>query len=75
MKISKSKFKPRSLEFFRHVQETGEELVITDHGTPVLKIIPYTNDANEEHLQVLRGSIISFDNPLDPVGEEGWELA
>lgn len=74
MEISKSKFKPRSLEFFRRVQETGEALVITDHGTPVLKIIPYTNYADEDHLQVLRGSVVSFDDPLE-LGEEDWELA
>lgn len=37
--ISKSKFKPRALEYSRKIQETGAELVLTDHGKPVLKII------------------------------------
>ncbi len=39
--ISKSQFKPRVLEYFRKVQEKGVELIITDHGRPVIKIIPY----------------------------------
>jgi PIN domain nuclease of toxin-antitoxin system len=35
--VSKSKFKPLALEYFRRVQETGEEIVITDRGKPVAK--------------------------------------
>jgi antitoxin (DNA-binding transcriptional repressor) of toxin-antitoxin stability system len=42
--ISKSKFKPRALEYFRKIQETGEELVLTDHGKPVLKITAFKAD-------------------------------
>ena len=34
--VSKSQFKPHSLEYFRKIEQTGEELVITDHGRPVL---------------------------------------
>ena len=37
-RISKSKFKPRALEYFREVEKTGKALIITDHGKPVLKI-------------------------------------
>lgn len=36
--VSKSKFKPHSLEYFRKIEQTGEELIITDHGRPVLKV-------------------------------------
>lgn len=40
--VSKSKFKPQALEYFRQVQESGEPLIITDRGKPVLKILPYS---------------------------------
>ena len=36
--ISKSQFKPRSLEYFRLIEESGETLIITDRGRPVLKV-------------------------------------
>ena len=71
--ISKSTFKPKSLEFFRHIQETGEEIIITDYGKPVLKIVPYFDDG-EAILASLKNSIISYENPLEPVGEKDWEL-
>ncbi len=39
--VAKGKLKARMLEYFRRVQETGEELVITDNRVPVLKVVPY----------------------------------
>lgn len=70
--VSKSSFKARALEYFRAVESTGKELVITDHGKPVLKIIPYAHDPDEA-LRSLRGSVVRFDDPLEPVGLEDWE--
>lgn len=37
--VSKSMLKARMLEYFRRVQQTGEELVVTDNGKPVLKVV------------------------------------
>jgi prevent-host-death family protein len=51
--VSKSQFKPHSLEYFRRIEQTGEELVITDHGRPVLKVVPYVADTEE----CFRGSV------------------
>ena len=36
--ISKSKLKARMLQIFREIEQSGEELIVTDHGRPVLKI-------------------------------------
>ena len=69
---SKAQFKPRALEYFRRVQDTGRPLVITDNGTPVLKIVPYT-ESPEDLLQELRGSVLTYDDPTEPVGLEDWE--
>jgi len=38
--ISKSKLKARMLEIFRQLEASGDELIVTDQGKPVLKIIP-----------------------------------
>ena len=45
--ISKSKLKPRLLEILREVERSRKELVITDHGKPVLKILPYSPKPSE----------------------------
>jgi prevent-host-death family protein len=70
--ISKSKFKPRALHYFREVEKTGRELIICDRGKPVLKIVPYAEDP-EEALKALRNTVINYTDPTEPVGLEDWE--
>ena len=73
--ISKSKFKPMALEYFRRVQETGEEIIITDHGKPVVKIVPFREERTmaESILSKLHGTLIRYDDPYAPIGLEDWE--
>ena len=71
-KVSKSKFKARALEYFREVEKTGQELTITDRGKPVLKIVPYKTDPLEA-LRSLKGSVVKYENPTEPVGVDEWE--
>lgn len=70
--VSKSKFKPRALHYFRLVERTHSELIITDRGKPVLKLVPYSENA-ADLLQELRASILKYDDPTEPVGLEDWE--
>lgn len=69
--ISKSLFKPKVLEFLREVEETGEALVITDRGRPVVRVEPYAS--GDEILALLRGVVLRYDDPTAPVGTEDWE--
>ena len=70
--ISKSKFKPQALKYFRKIEETGQELIITDHTKPVIKIIPYRNKP-QIILKELRNSVLFYDDPLEPVAENDWD--
>jgi prevent-host-death family protein len=73
--VSKSKFKPAALRYFRRVEEKGEEIVITDRGRPVAKIIPYRVEGStaDRALQRLRGTLLHYDAPDEPVGLEDWD--
>lgn len=70
--IAKSEFKPKAFEYFRIVESTGEEILITDHGKPVLKICKYSEDDNDI-LESLKGTVKHYDEPLEPVAAEDWE--
>jgi prevent-host-death family protein len=70
--VSKSHFKPKALEYFRSVEKTGKELIITDHGRPVLRIVPYALDP-QAALRKLRGSVLRYDDPTEPMAVESWE--
>ena len=69
-KVSKSQFKPHALEYFRKIQDTGQELVITDHGKPVLKISAYAPDPAAA-LKALRNTVVRFVDPEKPA-DESW---
>lgn len=71
--ISKSDLKPKLLSYLRKVEQKKESIIVMDRGTPVAKIIPYT-EKKKNILDQLAHSVIHYDNPLDPVGEEDWEL-
>jgi len=70
--ISKSNFKPKALEYFRLVEETGIELTITDHGRPVVKITPYV-PGEKSALKALRKSVLRYEAPTEPVAAEAWD--
>ena len=69
--VSITDFKAKVLKYLRRVQETGEPLIITDHGKPFVRIEPYT--AGDETLRLLRGCVVRFDGPTEPVALEDWE--
>jgi antitoxin (DNA-binding transcriptional repressor) of toxin-antitoxin stability system len=72
--ISKSQFKAKALEMFRAVETSGEPLIITDNGKPTLEIRPYAPPTTAEILETLRGTVLSYDNPFEPVGLEDWDV-
>lgn len=39
--LSKTELEERLLEICAIIEETGRELIVTDNGKPVLKIVPY----------------------------------
>ncbi len=69
--VSKSAFKAKALEFFRHVEASGESVVVTDHGRPALEVRPYRS-TERDPLSILRGSVVRYDDPLSPV-DVAWE--
>lgn len=59
IEVSKGEIKARALAYFRHVEETGEPVVITDRGKPVLEIRRYLPLPKEPET-ILRNSVLQF---------------
>jgi prevent-host-death family protein len=69
--VSKSALKARMLEYFRRVEETGEELVVTDHDEPVLRIVPIRKRlATADVFADVRGRVVYHDDPVAPTSGE-----
>ena len=72
--VSKSEFKAKALEYFRQVEASGQNVIVTDHGKPVLEVRPYRG-TDRDPLAVLRGSVVRYDNPTEPIAADDWETA
>ncbi len=70
--VPKSKFKPRTFEYLRRVEKEFVEIRITDHGREVVRMVPFSKEA-DQLLSELRGLVIKYEDPFEPVGEEDWE--
>lgn len=73
--ISKTKLKARMLEVFRDLEKTGDELVVTDRGRPVLRISPISRGRTvEEVFGPYRGRLEFLEDPDAPTLDE-WDSA
>lgn len=70
--VSKARFKARALEYLRRVENTGEAVIITDHGRPTVEIRRF-RVAQQDPLARLRGSVVAYQAPFAPVMEDNWE--
>jgi PHD/YefM family antitoxin component YafN of YafNO toxin-antitoxin module len=71
--VSKSQFKAKALEYFRQVETSGEPIIVTDHGKPALEIRRVAGKERDP-LEILKGSVLRYDDPFEPVGLEDWEV-
>ena len=72
--VSKSALKAKMLEYFRRVEETGQELVVTDNNEPVLRVVPIQKRVPMATLFAdVRGRVVYHEDPLAPTTEEWSE--
>ena len=71
--ISKNQLKARMLAIFREIERTGEEVIVTDHSRPVLKITSLKGRKKSfaEVFGPYRGKI-KYTEPLEESTEDEW---
>jgi prevent-host-death family protein len=67
-RVSKTVFKANALQFLSEVEATGEPIIVTSRGRPVVELRRY-----ESPRAILKGSVLFYERPFDPVGEDDWE--
>lgn len=73
MKIAAGKFKAQCLKLMDQVQASREEVVITKHGKPVAKLVPFENNSSTSLLGYLKGTVEVVGDITTPL-EEVWEV-
>ncbi len=72
--VSKGQLKEKMLEYFRELERTGGELIVTDHRIPVLRITPLKRKgkSTEDIFKNHRGKV-KYNEDLTATTESEWE--
>lgn len=70
--VSKSELKAHMLEYFRRVEETGEELVVTSHKIPTLKVVPVASTKGVDELFAGIRNVVKIHGDLTEPETEAW---
>ncbi len=71
--VAAAEFKAKCLELMDRVRETGVEYVVTKHGEPVAKLAPYKTRRRSAFFGSLKGTVLKYERPLDPLDDE-WDV-
>ena len=66
-------FKAHCLELMDRVRETGAEYVVTKHGRPVARLVPYYGPDRKALFGSMKGTVLKYVRPLDPI-EADYDL-
>lgn len=66
-RVAAAEFKARCLELMDRVRETGAEYIVTKHGRPVARLVPYSEPARASFFGALKGSVLKYERPFDPI--------
>lgn len=80
--ITRAEFEKRMPELIDQLSRTGETILVIDGGKTLFEMKaperpPLTDDERrrgEDSLKRLRGTLLKYERPFDPVGEEDWEV-
>ena len=72
--IAAAEFKAKCLELMDGVRESGVEYVVTKHGRPVAKLVPFTGALRQPLFGSMAGTVLEFERPFDPIDGD-WDVA
>jgi prevent-host-death family protein len=69
--VGAAEFKARCLELMDRVRETREEYIVTKHGKPVAKLVPYDPPKrSKKFFGSMRGTVRFYEGAFDPIPGE-----
>jgi prevent-host-death family protein len=71
--VPAASFKARCLELMDRVRETRETYIVTKHGKPVAKLVPYEDVPHRPFLGSMAGTLLKYERPFDPIDGE-WDM-
>lgn len=72
MQISAAEFKAKCLKIMDQVNNFHEEVIITKHGNPIAKLVPYSKKPVKELFGYMKGSVYIKGDIIKPV-DDIWD--
>lgn len=69
-----SKFKTYALRIIEEIAQNNETVVITKHGKPLAKVIPYEDEGKDIKMGQLSDTIVFEKDIITPFGEDLWDV-
>lgn len=74
--ISKTQLKAHMLQIFRNLEESGEDLIVTDRNRPVLRVVPFRSTTTVEDVFAdIYGQIEFLEDPNAPTSDDWQDLS
>ena len=73
LRLGSAEFKSRCLELVDRVKESRTEVIVTRHGRPVARLVPFDGVEPQSLVGSMANSVLRFDAPFDPV-PAAWSL-
>ena len=70
--VSKSQLKAKMLEYFRKIEETHEGVIVTDHGRPTLRIVPFRPKKSAQAVFGKTQGMVRYHEPLTTPTTDEW---
>jgi prevent-host-death family protein len=69
-----SEFKAKCIAILKEVQRWEEPIVVTLRGQPMVRVVPFTDEAERKQLRALRGSTKIRRNLVRSDTTEDWAM-
>jgi prevent-host-death family protein len=73
MKLAAANFKAKCLKLMDYVNQSHEEVIITKHGKPVAKLVPYSQAPEKPLFGFMKGTVKVNGDIIASIDEE-WEV-
>ncbi len=71
MNIAASEFKAKCLKIMDHVNSSHEEVIVTKHGKPVVRIVPVSLSPSASLFGYMKDSVNIIGDIIKPI-DEAW---
>ena len=65
--LGAAEFKATCLKLMDRVRETGAEYIVTKHGEPVAKLVPFKEPGTRVFFGSMKGTVLKYERPFDPI--------